>query len=40
MVLIRFAKFRLECNDGKGHRFVKYDIDKDGVLKPIKIKQA
>ena len=30
--------FKLECNDGNGHRFVRYDIDRDGVLKPIKLK--
>ena len=29
---------KLECNDGKGHRYVRYDIDRDGVLKPIKLK--
>ena len=30
--------FKLECNDGKGHRYVRYNIDGDGVMKPIKLK--
>ena len=28
--------FQVGCNDGKGHRYVKYNIDRDGVKKPIK----
>ena len=30
--------FKLECNDGKGHRYVRCNIDGDGVMKPIKLK--
>ena len=30
--------FKLECNDGKGHRHVRYNIDGYGVMKPIKLK--
>ena len=30
--------FQVDCNDGKGHRYVRYDIDGDGIKKPIKLK--
>jgi hypothetical protein len=32
--------FKLECNDGKGHRFVRYKFDEDDVLKPIRFRSA
>ena len=30
--------FQLDCNDGHGRRFVKFDIDRDGLKKPIRIR--
>ena len=30
--------FQVDCSDGKGHRYVRYNIDGDGVKKPIKLK--
>ena len=31
--------FQVDCNDGHGRRFVRFNIDRDGVKKPIKIRQ-
>ena len=30
--------FQVDCNDGKGHRYVRFDIDRDGVKKPIRLR--
>ena len=30
--------FKVDCNDGRGHRFVRFNIDRDGVHKPIKLR--
>ena len=30
--------FKVDCNDGYGRRYVRFDIDRDGVKKPIKLR--
>ena len=29
--------FKLECNDGKGKRFVKYKFSADATVQPVRI---
>ena len=32
--------FVVDCNDGYGRRFVKFDIDRNGVKKPIRLRAS
>ena len=32
------AGFKLECNDGKGKRYVKYKFSDEGGLRPVHVK--